>query len=51
MIGNKRGLYKVAMNRGYYLPTYNSKIVTEEYLMELLKENVFYSPTTEVKIA
>ena len=51
MIGNKKGLYNVAINRGYYLPTINSKIITEEYLMELLKENVFYVPLSEIRIA
>ena len=51
MIGNKNGLYKVANNRSYYLPSINSKMATEEYLMELLKENVFYIPKDEIKVA
>ena len=41
----------MANNRGYYLPSINSKMVTEEYLMELLKENVFYIPKDEIKVA
>lgn len=50
-IGNKKGMYKVAEQRGLYLPGIDYKVVTEEYLMELLKGNIFCIPKSEIKLA
>ena len=39
-----QGAYKVLANRDIYLPTFHSKCITEEYIVESLKGNLFYIP-------
>ena len=47
-IRNKKGFYKLAESRCIYLPSYSSKCITKEYLLNLLKYNVFYLPANIV---
>ena len=46
-----QGAYKVLANRDIYLPTFHSKCITEEYIVESLKGNLFYIPLKKVTLA
>lgn len=41
-VRNKKGLYRIAESRHILLPKYSSKCITKEYLLNLLKSNIFY---------
>ena len=41
-IRSKKGLYKLLEKRQIFLPSFYSKAITKDYLIHLLKENLFY---------
>ena len=38
----KKGLYALAESRQIYLPSIHSKIISKEYLLHILKSNLFF---------
>ena len=47
-IRTKKELYKIVSNRNIYLPSFHSKYITKEYLLNILKSNLFYLPSNLV---
>ena len=51
-VRNKKGwLFKIAEQRHILLPKYSSKCITKEYLLNLLKSNIFYVLSEQVSHA
>lgn len=47
-VRSKIGLYKLAKQIEIFLPSYHSKYITKEYLINLLKSNIFYLKFNEI---
>ncbi len=46
-----KGAYKVLVNRDFYVPKIKSKCITEEFLIEQLKGNLFLMPLNCITLA
>ena len=50
ILGNKQNLYRLVSEEGYYLPRYDSRCITTNYLLEVMKGSVFRICATDVKV-
>jgi len=48
-IASKRDLYDSAIRNGYFLPSFNSSIITEEYLLQAINSKLWCPLFKEIR--
>lgn len=49
VLGNKKNLWRLTMEEGWYLPAYESRSITTDYLFKVLNNQVFRVKCTDIR--